>query len=236
MSLTPQDSVQDPRIAPYLDGVLSDAERAALERDMESSESRRAEIAVHREIEGSLRRLFDDGEAAASPAALSISRRRHPLRWLAAAAVLAIAATAAFLALRPDPLLIHPEVVWNNVEKANFVPSWKCVDDAEFRAYLQSRMGESFTIAESPSLQVVGWAYGRDYAQYPLSKDTLILINRVGAKHSIVMIDRIDKERRLTVPPATGLHLFTRHVGGLVLYELTPLDTPVVLDAIRTSA
>lgn len=226
--LTPQDL---DRIALYVDGGLETADVEAFEREMLQRPQVRAEVEALRGVDAALGRLFDDGTLAAKP---GVPARTGTWRWFALAAGLLLAAGLAFYALRPDPLLIRPETVWANVERAGFTPSWKCVDDAEFRAYLTSRLGESFTIAETPGLQVVGWAYGKDYAKYPLSKDTLILINKVGDDHSVVMIDRIAHEKTLKVDPDSGLHLFTRRVGGLVLYELTPRDQPAVLDAVRT--
>ena len=55
---------------------------------------------------------------------------------------------------------------------------------------------------------------------------------RVHGQPVIVFVDRIRAEReQQQLPPNSELHLYRREVGKLVLYELSPLDRPYVLDS-----
>ncbi len=221
------------RINAYLDGSMSAEERSAFEAELVVNAALRDELEVFAAVDASLSRQFVYAEAQ-EPAPIPM-RRGMPrfVKWSALAAGLALAAVAAWYALRPDPLLIPPQQVWANMEAVNFKPVWRCENDEQFRQLLTARLGEAFVIEENERLRVLGWAYGADYVQYPLSKDTLILINKVGDEHSIILIDRADKERNLKVPRESGLHIYRKRFGGLVLYELTPLPEPAVLPAVR---
>jgi hypothetical protein len=233
MNLTPHDV---DRVASYVDGLLPPSERAAFEAELKTSPALQEELELQSSLDASLGRLFEYTDAApAAPAPLPIAaHRKGPklLKWVSVAAAFVLAAIGAWYVLRPDPLLIPPEKVWNNMVAVNFKPVWRCENDAEFKRLLDTKLGENFTIDETKGVHVVGWAYGQDYKQYPLSKDTLILINKIENDHSIILIDRADKARTLKVPASTGLHIYERKVGGLVLYEVTPRTHPDVLDAV----
>lgn len=221
------------RISAYLDGAMGAEDRAAFEAELVVNTALREELEAMGAVDASLARLFEYAEAEA-PAPIPLRRgAARAVKWSALAAALVLVGAGAWYALRPDPLLIPPQQVWANMEAVNFKPVWRCENDEQFRQLLTSRLGEDFVIEESERLRVVGWAYGADYVQYPLSKDTLILINKVGDEHSIILIDRADKERDLKVPESTGLNIYRQRFGGLVLYELTPLAQPAVLPAVR---
>jgi hypothetical protein len=249
-SLTPADLA---RVAAYADDALPPDERARFESELASNSALREELELQATLDASLNRLFEYSEAetqaqgpagdlplvapatpVAGRAAIPPQARRSPfLRYFALAASLLIVAAAGWYFVRPDPHLIPPEQVWTNIQNVNFVPSWKCENEKVFRDYLNVKLGESFAIDESESLKVVGWGYGVDYKFYPLSKSTLTLINKVGDTHAIVLIDKVENERNLTVPASTGLHLYKKRVGNLVLYEMSPLPEPHVLPNVR---
>jgi len=243
-TLTPADLA---RVAAYADDALPPDERARFEAELASNPALREELELQATLDASLNRLFEYSESDTQaplrvvPATAPVDRpaapapRRSPfLRYFALAASLLIVAAAGWYFVRPDPHLIPPEQVWTNIQNVNFVPSWKCENEKVFRDYLNVKLGESFAIDESESLKVVGWGYGVDYKFYPLSKSTLTLINKVGDTHAIVLIDKVENERNLTVPASTGLHLYKKRVGNLVLYEMSPLPEPHVLPNVRS--
>ena len=47
----------------------------------------------------------------------------------------------------------------------------------------------------------------------------------------MVFVDRLEANAHPAEPDrSTGLHLFRKELGPLVMYELTPLDSPQVMD------
>jgi hypothetical protein len=230
------------RVTAYVDDALPPEDKARFEVELETNAALREELELQATLDASLGRLFEYSERGtglppgvplASPRPQPRGSRSPFLRITAIAAALLLAAGAGWYFMRPDPNLIPPQQVWANMEKASFVPSWRCENEKVFREYLNAKLGESFAIDESESLRVVGWGYAADYKFYPISKQTLTLINKVGDQHAVVLIDKAEHDRELTVPPESGLHLFKKRVGNLVLYEMSPLPEPHVLPKVR---
>ena len=65
-----------------------------------------------------------------------------------------------------------------------------------------------------------------------LSRKTVVLRARVDGQDVLLFADRPEEEAEALRRMGGGchLHLFRRDAGGLVLYELTPLDQPRLLD------
>ena len=53
---------------------------------------------------------------------------------------------------------------------------------------------------------------------------------RVDGQPVVVFVDRAERDPSTLQEPTEGLHLFRRPLGGLVLYELTPLEYPALLE------
>ena len=75
------------------------------------------------------------------------------------------------------------------------------------------------------------------YGQRLLSNRTCTLITKVDGQHVLVLLDEAEHDVNLRRPGNTGpeqdLHLFKRRLGGLVLYEVTPLDQPHVIQEFK---
>lgn len=78
---------------------------------------------------------------------------------------------------------------------------------------------------------MLGWAYGNNYSGSPLGPSTLILLAKVDQEDVMVLMEREKFDRRLKLPKESGLNIFRREMNGVVMYEVTPLDAPRVLDA-----
>lgn len=153
------------------------------------------------------------------------------LRVYAVAAVVLLSLAASWVAYinittpRFDNLL-SPDAVYAMVEKPEFV----CRDDAEFAAAIDKRLGQPLVLAASPGVTALGWAYGDDYSGKIVGPRTMVLINRVDEVKVLVFMDRLRDDRPLSVRADGGLNLFRREAGALVLYELTPLEKPRVIE------
>jgi hypothetical protein len=231
------------RIEEYLDGQLSPRDRAAFDAAMAQDAALSAEVALQRRIDAALARRFEHkGEG---PRKLTLkpqktveaARRRWVLpAWIGLAAAVAVAAITYWSTSRPDPLLRSPQFVYDVLQSRGFKPEWTCKDDQEFAAAVNERLGEPLLVPMStPGVKLVGWAYADNYAGYALSEKGMVLITKVADDHVLVLMDRKRKDRELSVPPESGLHLFRREVGDLVLYEITPRKKPAVLEAARIS-
>ena len=67
---------------------------------------------------------------------------------------------------------------------------------------------------------------------YPntITPRTIALLARVHSEEVVVFVDRVRADPGQSLPQGSGLNLHRRRVGKLVLYELSRLDRPFLLD------
>ena len=154
---------------------------------------------------------------------------------------------------RPGPKDVAPSVVFRRLVDHGFVPEFVCTEPAEFVKTITDRFGSGLGLRDLPTgISVFGWAYSDQYEGRVIGDKTLILMAKVNDQPTLVFIDKLSDDRKLTDPGAmmgnwTGgdiknemslqatprkdgkLSLFRRAVGDLVLYELTPFEQPELL-------
>jgi hypothetical protein len=126
---------------------------------------------------------------------------------------------------------IRPDALYTTVVNAGFKPEWVCKNDAEFAEAVRYRLGQPLLVTKGvPGLEVLGWAYPNKFGATPLSDQTMILLSTVDGQRDVVFVDRAGADKPLAVKSGK-LNLFRRQIGDLVLYEVTPNDRPVVIEA-----
>ena len=98
---------------------------------------------------------------------------------------------------------------------------------------MKGRLGVPLTpsLPADSGIALTGWGYGNNWGT-PLGDATMILLaTRVDTK-VVVFIDRRKNDRTLR-EPGGGKHLFRKETGDLVLYEISPLNEPIVLPALE---
>ncbi len=229
----------------FLDGALPDDERAAMSRDIAGRPDLQREIELQRRIDGSLQKSFVAPEL---PAQLltELQQPPHPTRalprfWLpqlklvaAVAAVVVVWGVIGwryFFAGAPAGPACVPALpldqIYANFVAAGFQPMWVCKDDAEFASTFQTRQGQRLLLAAMPAgTKMEGLSYAN-----ALTPNTTVMLARVDETPVLVFVDRADADPHPAPPPAeTKLHEFRKVLGPLVLYEVTPLDRPRVMD------
>ncbi len=265
---------EDPRLEPYLDDQLEDAERAAFERDVADQPELRGAVNLQRRIDAALGRLYDPPDAqrvaaelarsngrasasgahadrttdanAASPGASTNDSPPRPFRsravmWRLAAMITlaAVGVVAIRLWLAPPPLATDPypisetprpmTEVYHAEVAAGFEPQWVCETDEEFAGWYRKQVGRPLTLAALPSgVRAAGLSIDNVF-----SRRTIYLLAEVEGAPVIVFADRVENDETPRVPPDSDLRLFRRQLGGVVLYELTPLDQPYLLEHLR---
>lgn len=228
-----------PHIDAYLDGMMSPAERSAFEAALRTDKDLAAEFALQGKIDSGLREMLPYQPAAPIP--ISAAPRpwlQRPMTWLSVAAAVLLALTAfTYLSRGPDFKLMGADALYAKLESKGFTPEWKCKDDVEFASTIRNRLGQALVVpAAATDATILGWAYANVYDGSPISPDTMILMAKAQGKNVIVLFDKTSQDRRVKVPESSGLHVYRREVQGLVLYEVSPLDQPHVLDAVRPPA
>jgi len=242
----------DPRkIEAYLDGTMSDDTRAEFLRELESNRELRADVELQQGIDRALQRRFQaPAQSAALVARLRAARPTPadvvPLRRSRRVGILAAVAAVlvwgglgwfflAPLLMQEKPATPHPLTLAQLYQQAveqGFQPAWVCKDDHEFAMTFLQRQGQGMVLTPMPEgTKMVGLAY---YGGVTPNSTTMLA--RVDDKPIMVFVDRLTANPQPESPDATsGLHLFRKEMGPLVLHELTPLDAPHVMDYLQAA-
>ncbi len=226
------------RLDRYLDGQLDAGARASFEAALARDSSLRAEVELQRRIDGALEGAVAQGDPDAILARARATRARRARSRKIVRVVLALGvflAVAAALAwwLAPAPEEPAPgykrgpprplQVIYAERVQTGFKPDWVCKDDKEFADTFKKELGVPLAVVTVPQVAMVGLAYTSS-----LSSQTVAFLARVGEREVIVFVDTLKHDSHPKLPADSKLHLFRSELGGLVLYELTPLDEPHV--------
>ncbi len=237
----------DDRLDRYLDDLMSPAERAAFEAELETDPALREAVMLQSSIDGRLRGLFEPASPIAASTRADHRPRpiwRRPAFGLAFAASFFAAISAVVLVRLASPApqertitarrsYISPVQFFDRLESSGFEINWRCENDEQFAQVTRDGLGVPVLVRPADGLFVAGWRYTTGY-EYVISSETLSLITRVDDEPVVVLLDtraRLDREReRKTLEaPSGALNVFRRDLGEIVLFELSRLETPSVL-------
>lgn len=230
----------------YLDGAMTEPERAAFEAEISGSEALQSQISLQRQVDSALQAEF-----GAPPVAGILTReeaeafvpKKKRAGWSreykilgALAALLAIVigiqsyswlTSAGAVEERPSLASIYGKLVKNK-----FRPSEECTTDEKFARWMAARFGVALAPKESrPEVQLVGWSSSTAISNY-----TGLLLAKVDGKPVVVAIDTVDRQNDWGFPcrrqpeDKEEVNFFSTVVDGIALYEITPLDRPRIID------
>ncbi len=177
-------------------------------------------------------------EALTPGAAPEATRRRLPRRAMVLAAGLFAALAGSWLAwsaIAPRGQARSPyDTAWRSFETAyrdwtapGFEPQWVCRDQAQFAETFRGTLHQPLALGPlPPGTETVGMIVCNS-----LSPRTTCVVGRSAGEPVVVFVDRI--ERDFAVTPPSGLSMFRREIGRLVLYEVSALQAPVLLHAFQ---
>lgn len=215
------------RLEDYLDGLLTPGERAAFEAALRDRPDLRAQVKAQGMIDASIRRI-----AAREPAVATVPARRArgPRRYAAAAGiVLAVAAALWFIV--PHVIETPVESLYRATLAGGFQPQMACTTDEQFRAWVWQNYRQGLAPApDHPGVEFVGWTYSDILGPY-----SGVLLARASGREVLVLLQRVERvEGHEPMGPIfSGLHMRSRDVGKLRLYELSRGGGTGVLDVLR---
>jgi hypothetical protein len=116
--------------------------------------------------------------------------------------------------------------------KAGFKPDYVCKDDAEFADYSNKAFGIPLLAQNDSTVTIVGWTYD-DFSRYKdlgISGDAKIILARVKEQPVILLLDKNDVSGPTVDAAARGrLNVFSTNVGGVDIFEITPLKEPLAM-------
>jgi hypothetical protein len=241
MSDQPRDNLEV-LVNASVDGTLTDQQRAEFAAVLQSDEFHQA-IALQRRIDESVGRQF----AAPDPEKLLRSAMngrsqsfaiRHPasgagsrLQAIAAGILLAVLGAAVAWQLWPDEQIRQPahqsiEQLYADTVKAGFKPIMAYKEDRALAIATYSRLGKAVLPSGlSSDVKLIGFGYCNSISEWTVS-----LMATAGDKKIMLFIDRADHDNGQKLSPGSPLHLAGRRVDDMVLYEISPLDKPLLLN------
>ena len=249
MTLDPKPLTQE-TLDQYLDGQLTAAESESVKRIIERDPKLLRQVALQARIDSCLQTSFgrtelsasrvdsirEAAEAQAKSCGSDLQARRAKIRLLVAltvAACLVWISAFAFLRMpahrRAPPTLAE---IYQDSVAHGFSPYWLCEDDRQFAQTFDRRQGQALLLAKLPQGSfMVGLHYLGG-----LGPKTTTLMCMVDEKEVMVFVDRVEFESDADLEPprsASGVQYFRRRVRNLVMYEVTPYDSPRVLNFLQ---
>lgn len=250
-----RDEERASRLEAYLDGQLNPAERASVEAEIQRDPSLRALVERQERIDAGLRRLFAppaapelvfseadasengvagrvvSGEVPGTRTGERAARSAWRRPWVALVSLAAVLALAvgAWWALAPDPSTELDELQSLLEGRVAWQPMQVCTTGDAFEDWTARRFGQPLRPGPGADrIELVGWRYDRT-----LSSNTGILLARVGGTPLFVLMDHERNDRNLAPPREhSELRVHRRVVGDVVMYEVSPFESPAVLEAI----
>ena len=233
------------RLEAYLDDQLAAEQRQEFEKELQTNEQLRREVALQQQVDASIKRLFS---APAPPSdILELAQRQgasievvqvpgHDAKrrkWLLTAAALAASVVWLYAGWRiyqsatdDGYRQIALQDIYQDCVAEGFQPDWVCEDDRQFAETFHSRQGQALLLEEIPGGEMVGLAYLPG-----ITRRTTAMLARVEDKPVLVFVDRLSRDTRPSRPSwMSGLKLFRKQLNDLVFYEITPLGEPRVMD------
>jgi hypothetical protein len=242
----------------YLDGQLGGAERAAFEARLARDPALAGARDAQRQIDGRLRGLFVVPPFIPLPingnppsGANGHPANGHPVAPAAAAgkaggwtalksailstkglvvglalltSLLGVGAWLAFFRPAPPPPpqgLTFAEIFQKQVN----TPPDGAIDDARVASHASATIGHPIRLkGRSANLKLVSMS-----SAHVMSPHTFVLQARYEGQDVLLLADRACED--VPAGHSCGMNQFRREVGGVVLYELTPLDQPMLLNA-----
>ncbi len=235
----------DEHLDAYLDDRLSAEERLAFEARLEAEPELRVAVDLQRRIDESLQRSFPapntppletPSPVTAEPVAMATGSGLPWRRWLVAATIIVVSSLAiVFLDQRisapggagRDAMSETFAQTYQRTVDAGFEPGWVCETEQEFADSFRQRVERPVLLHQLPP-EVV--ATGLAYSLRSMSASTIMLLARVDDAPVMVFVDKKANDRGDLDNEAPGVHVHRREVDSLVMYEVSSLPTPRVLD------
>lgn len=242
---------RDPTLDDYFDGLLDEESRRRFEEKLEQDPGLRAQMerqnvlndALNRmcvPTAGSQERVFEAVRQAGTTAKASVTqsgampfyRRRWAIAALLALSMVAAWRLAGVIEQRRSAGDGYGPKPWTSMAtyyrqvESDFKPEWVCKDDAEFANAFKKRLRQPALVAATTG-PIVGLGLG--YANC-LSPRTMTYLALVQDQPVVVFVDKLKNDSHPELPLDSGLHLFRKELDQLILYEVSPLTEPHVLE------
>lgn len=222
----------DELIFAYLDGELDAQQTTEFEAMLASDPSIQERIDRLGSINDSIHRI-----AQAPPRTVPIAHvtksNTSRIKWIAYAAIIAIAAPLVILLNRPAPQrTIDAQRFYVNTT-TDFVPDIVCDTPEKFESYTSEAFGRTIAADFETPIQLVGWKYfSKNYTPEELKdkNTTRALVGQTPDGTPLLAIFPTKDFSKIVVEPGSSMHLHTRTINSIKVIEISPYEDPILLD------
>lgn len=225
----------------YLDGLIEGAERESFEREIERDSALRAQVDTQSLIDAFLKRVFAPPASAAPPSGATVvppPRKLWAARPLPASIAVPLAAAAVLILcvgawqwwhyeppIQPRESFASMGEVYRTTLARGFKAQFLCETDRQFATAFNFWLDQPLLPNRPEHVDWVGISRSRIR-----SEQTAYILLEVNGRKVLVFVDRYDPATGEPPPAGANLHIHSRQVNQLMLYEVTPSATPQVLD------
>lgn len=229
-SMPPNDDL----IFAYLDGELNAQQTAEFEAMLNADPKIQSRIDQLQSITESVQRIAREPSAAIPIETIqTLKPKSNRLKWIAYAAIIAIAAPVMILMNPSTPQLEFDAQRFYTKTTTNFVPDIVCDTPEKFEAYTKEAFNKTITANFDTPVQLVGWKYfAKNYTPEELKdKNTSrALVGQMPDGTPLLAVFPTDDFGTLKLEPGSGFHIHTRTINSIKVIEISPYKDPVLLD------
>lgn len=224
----------DDLIFAYLDGEL-DAQQTTEFKELLSADPKlQTRIDQLQSITESVLRIAREPSAALPiDTAQSAKPKANRIKWVAYAAIIAIASSVMILMNPSTPQLEFDAQRFYTKTTTNFVPDIVCDTPEKFEAYTKEAFNKTITANFETPVQLVGWKYfSKNYTPEELKDQntTRALVGQMPDGTPLLAVFPTDDFGTLKLEPGSGFHIHTRTISSIKVIEISPYKDPVLLD------
>ncbi len=232
------------RASRYLDGDMSEAERADFERDLAVDGLLKRAVERLHAVHERAQSAFDLPDAppttlkfeSASPGRSAGPSRRSWLPLALAAALVVGIGLAGQMAVNQFTAQVNrvDGADLYRVSMLRFTPEVICDTPEKFSDYTRDVFGVAITHAPPGEVGLVGWTaplsgYDPRPGAEPVKGGPRVLLTEAPDGTRLIVLFQDDGVSP-SLPEASDLRVFHRGLAGVDVYEITPLAEPIVLD------
>lgn len=167
------------------------------------------------------------------PISQPTSAKSNRIKWIAYAAIIAIAAPLVVLLNQPAPQRTIDAQRFYVQTTTDFEPDIVCDTPEKFESYTTEAFGKTIAADFDTPIQLVGWKYfSKNYTPEELKdkNTTRALVGRTSDGTPLLAIFPTKDFSKIVLESGSNMYLHTRSINSIKIIEISPYKDPILLD------
>ncbi len=227
--------LHDEQLLAYIDGELQGADLQSFKKQLQSDPELQAKLDTLRSIEQGLVNLSESAEPRTFPISDQQITKSSKTKWIGYAAVIVIMASLFLFNPLNSPGTFDAGITYTKVTRS-FEPQIVCDTPEKFALYTKEGFGRTINADFDTPIQLVGWRYLKpnykpeEHSQEPATR---ILMAQTPDGSRVLAYFVPKGLPKPVLEPGSNLHMHSSKINGVRIYEVSPLDQPVLLNLLH---